>query len=398
MKLNNKQARQFLLRHHGLLGQHIYSGKDDILSFVRSVGCIQYDPVDVCGRNADIVLNSRIKGYKKEMLAELLYKDRLLVDYFDKNLSIFPVEALPALLDKTTIGGFAEAYESRGGDAVKRIEPVIRKLIEERGHISAGEVDIDKTIQWHWGIMTSLPRAALESMYYRGELIIHHKTGTNKSYSLMKDTIPAEILSAVLPFSTEEERLAWHLKRRIGAVGMLWNKPSDSLLGLNMKAAERTVAFGKLIADGAIFGVEVDGLRDPLYIREDDREVLEAVLSEKTYEPRAEFIAPLDNLIWDRKLIAALFGFEYKWEIYTPKEKRKFSAYALPVLCGDVFIGRVEAVRKDRQLVIENIWSENGKPFGGRFKAAFEKCADRFAKLNECAGTKLIQCERAELI
>jgi len=90
--------------------------------------------------------------------------------------------------------------------------------------------------------------------------------------------------------------------------------------------------------------------------------------------------------MWDRKLIAALFGFDYKWEIYTPKEKRKFSAYTLPVLYGDTFIGRIEAVKKDRQLVVENVWSENGKPFEGAMKTAFEKCTERFAGLNECGG------------
>ena len=30
-----------------------------------------------------------------------------------------------------------------------------------------------------------------------------------------------------------------------------------------------------------------------------------------------ELIAPLDCLMWDRRLIEALFGFAYKWEIYT---------------------------------------------------------------------------------
>ena len=226
--LTNRQARQFILLKQGLLGEHKFTGKQGVLDFVRQAGCVQFDPVDVCGRSADIMLNSRVKDYTKEMLDELLYKDRLLIDYFDKNLSIFTVEDFPVFLFKRTSGGYAEAYDSRGGDAVKRIIPLIRQLIEERGHISAAEVDIDEAIEWHWGTMSSLPRAALESMYLRGELIIHHKTGTNKSYALMEDYIPEDILNAGLPFDTEEERLAWHIKRRIGAVGLLWNRASDA--------------------------------------------------------------------------------------------------------------------------------------------------------------------------
>ncbi len=384
--LTNRQVRQFLLLKHGLLGEHKFIDKQGVLDFVRQVGCVQFDPVDVCGRSADITLNSRVKGYTKEMLDELLYTDRRLIDCFDKNLSIFTVEDLPVFLFKKTNGGYAEMYDSRGGDAVKRIIPLIHQLIEERGHISAAEVDIDETIEWHWGIITSLPRAALESMYFCGELIIHHKKGTNKSYALMKDHISEVILKAPLPFDTEEERLAWHIKRRIGAVGLLWNRASDAWLGLNIKSAQRSTAFKKLLEDGLILEVTVEGLNDLLYICEDDRDILESVLAEEEFAPRCELIAPLDSLIWDRKLIKALFGFEYKWEIYTPAVKRKYGAYVLPILYGEGFIGRVEAVceRKTKTLIIKNIWYEDNVKQTKKLQNTINTCLRHFMKFNGC--------------
>ena len=367
------------------MGEHIFAGKEGVMSYVRRVGCVQFDPVDVCGRNADIALNARIKDYKKETLDELLYTDRRLVDFFDKNLSIFPVEDLPVFLTEMRKGTFASVYNDRGGEAVTRIEPLIRQLIEERGFISAKDVNVDEKIEWYWSVISSLPRAALESMYFRGELIIHHKTGTIKSYALMKDHIPAEVLDAELPYKTPEERLAWQVKRRIGAVGMLWNKSSDAWLGLEQKTADRAAAFGKLLCDDEIFEVTVDGLNTPLYVREDERSLLEAVLAETVYPPRAEFISPLDCLTWDRKLIQALFGFEYKWEIYTPKEKRKYGAYTLPIICGDGFIGRIDMARKDKRLIINNVCTESGEPLAGEELQAFELCLDRFSRFNGCA-------------
>jgi uncharacterized protein YcaQ len=54
------------------------------------------------------------------------------------------------------------------------------------------------------------------------------------------------------------------------------------------------------------------------------------------------FLAPLYNMLWDRKLIKALFGFDYKWEIYTPEGERKYGYYVLPILYGDSFFGRIE--------------------------------------------------------
>ena len=386
INLTLKQARQFILLKHGLLGEYTFTGKQGALDFIRKAGCIQFDPVDVCGRNADIALHSRVAGYKKEMLDELLYKDRSLVDYFDKNLSIFPVEDWPVFLRYKTSGGYAEAYDSRGGDAVKRIEPLIRSLIEERGHISAKEINVDETIEWHWSVMTSLPRAALESMYFRGELIIHHKNGTNKSYAFANDYIPTEIISAAPQFNTEEARLAWHVKRRIGAVGMLWNKASDAWLGLSLKTSERAAAFGKLLDDGMILEVHVEELRDTLYCRSVDMALIEKVLMNSEQKPRCELIAPLDSFMWDRKLVSALFGFDYTWEIYTPAVKRKYGCYVLPILYGEQFIARVEAVceRKTGTLIVKNIWYEKCAKHTKKLQAAIDDCFKRFAVFNEC--------------
>lgn len=384
--LTNRQARQFILLKHGLLGDYKYSGKQGVLDFIHQAGCVQFDPVDVCGRNADIALNARVRDYTKEMLDELLYQDRRLVDYFDKNLSIISVEDLPAFLRKKLGGGYAEAYDRRGGDAVQRMKPLILQLIAEHGHISAAEIGVDETIEWHWSIMTSLPRAALESMYFRGELIIHHKTGTNKSYALMEDHISADILNIAPPFTTEEERLAWHIRRRIGAVGLLWNRVSDSWLGLGVKTAERSAAFSKLLNGGDIFEVEVEGLKERLYMREDDRTILDTALTEKVFTLRCELIAPLDSFIWDRKLIKALFGFEYTWEIYTPAVKRKYGAYVLPILYGERFVGRIEVVceRKAKILIVKNIWYEDDVKQSENLQTAIGRCLKRFAAFNAC--------------
>jgi len=384
MLLTNKQARQFLLRRHGLTGEHIFNGKEGVMTFIKRSGCLQYDPVDLCGRNADIALHSRVSGYTQELLEELLYKERRLIDYFDKNLSIFPVEDFPVFVSEKPSGGYAEAYDARGGEAVQQIKPRIRQLIAERGYISAKDVDVDEKIVWHWGTLTSLPRAALESMYFRGELVIHHKTGTNKSYAFTKDLLPAKVLNAALPFKTVEERQAWLVKRRIGAVGMLWNRSSDAFLGSRLKPAQRAAAFNKLLAEGEIFEVSVKDIKEPFYVREDERAELEEVLSGAEYRARPEFIAPLDNLLWDRRLIGALFGFEYKWEIYTPQAKRKYGPYTLPFLYGDNFAGRVDITRRGRAILINKVWTENGKSLTGKIKTAFNDCAKRFAEFNGC--------------
>lgn len=67
-------------------------------------------------------------------------------------------------------------------------------------------------------------------------------------------------------------------------------------------------------------------------------------------------------MLWDRKLIEALFDFHYRWEIYTPPEKRIYGSYVLPILHGERFVGRIEAVcdRRSKVLRVKNLWWEDG--------------------------------------
>ena len=54
--ITNEQARQFVLSKQGLIGAYRFSGKDGAYEYVRQAGCIQYDPVDVCGKNAELTI------------------------------------------------------------------------------------------------------------------------------------------------------------------------------------------------------------------------------------------------------------------------------------------------------------------------------------------------------
>jgi hypothetical protein len=74
------------------------------------------------------------------------------------------------------------------------------------------------------------------------------------------------------------------------------------------------------------------------------------------------FLAPLDPLIWDRRLLRDVFGFDYIWEVYVPAAKRKHGYYVLPLLFDDRIVGRIEPrlERKTGTLTILGVWFEPG--------------------------------------
>lgn len=379
-----------MLLKHGLMGDYQFINEQGVCDYIRQAGCIQFDPIDVCGKNAELVLQSRVEGFSKDMLYKLLYLDRKLIDYFDKNMSIFSID------DWKYFSQQRRAYKNygRSKDQVNAVADKIKSIIQEKGFASSKDINFKEQVDWAWN-PTTLSRAALETLYFRGDLILHHKKGTIKYYALANEYVPKEILSAKDPNSTQEEHWEWRVLRRIGGVGLLWNKPSDAWLGIDgLKSLNRNKIFEKLLTVQKIIEIEIEDISDIFYCLADNKPLLDIVLSNKDFKKRTEFIAPLDNLIWDRRLIKKIFNFEYKWEIYTPIVERKYGYYVLPILSGDSFIGRIEIVndKKLKQLIVKNFWFEDDIIGKGFFEDEIHECLKRFANFNNCESIK-IECK-----
>lgn len=388
---SNEQARNFVLKKQGLLGDYGFSGKQGALDFVRQAGCIQYDPIDVCGKNPELVLQSRVSGFSKNMLTELLYQDRSLVDYFDKNMAIICTQDWKYFA--RTRRHFSDGGHSR--EVVDAAAGPVVALIRQRGVVCSRDIASGDKVDWAWG-PTSLPRAVLETLYFRGELVLHHKKGAMKYYALASSALGDGILSAKDPNVTEADFVKWMVARRIGSVGLLWNKPSDAWLGIRgINAEKRNEAFEALLSDDQIIQCQIDGIPETVYFLKQDESLAQAAVNVDKHKKRLEFIAPLDNMMWDRRLTKALFGFEYKWEIYTPVVERKYGYYVLPVLYGNQFAGRIEMVtdKKAKQLVVKNYWPESGFKQDKRFEEKLEKRLQSFAAFNNCDDVKTECCD-----
>ena len=378
IRIHQQQARRFLLRKNGLLGPMAFRGKEGVRAYIGQAGCVQFDPIDVCGRSHELALLARVKGFSRDVLYDLLYRDRTLIDYFDKNMCILCVEDWPSL-------AFLREHfrlHTRSREAVEAVAGALLRRIHESGCLSAKELDMQEKVDWPWG-ETTLGRAALETLYFRGELVIHHKTGAVKSYALAEDCLPADLLEAPSPFENDAERQMWQVMRRIGAVGLLWNAPSDAWLGVaGLNARSRGAAFEALARLGVIAPVEVEGLRLPLFALVEDLPLLRACREPGLEERQVRLLPPLDCMLWDRRLIDELFGFSYKWEVYTPKEQRRYGYYVLPVLYGEEFAGRVEPVadREASALAVRAFWPEAGVHASSRLLWALEDELDRLRR------------------
>lgn len=376
MKLTQAQARHYLLRHQNLLPPRAASGKDAILAHMRRVGSVQFDPLDVVGCNPHLVMQSRFKGYRPSQLNDLLYKDRLLIDGFDKQLSIWPAEDWPCF---TRDRNSSDHWWEMGDPLLLGTQKHVLEEVAARGALCSADFETRDKVRWPWG-PTNAVRAALESLYFRGDLVVHHKTGTRKYYDLSSRHINPDLLSAPDPNPIDGDYIQWRVLRRVGSIGLVWNRAGDAWLGIGLKAAQRAEAIAGLEARGLLTRLEVEGIGHPFLVRSRDLPELEECAATDGPAPAMAFLAPLDNLIWDRRLIEALFGFEYRWEVYTPPPQRKFGWYVLPVLYGDRLIARVEPKfnKKEKTLELVNWWWEDGVKPDASMKKAYRACVREF--------------------
>ena len=380
-EISKETARNFLVNYQGLGDFGQFEGYEGAKRFLERVRCIQYDPLNVVGRNPDLVLQSRVRGYRPEMLYDLLYKERFLVDGFDKVISIILTEDYPCMarVRKATTDELVGILEKRGSSEALNILDETLAYVRENGPLPANKIDIGgRAEKGGWG-HSKLSSAALDYLYHSGKLGIHSKLKTQKVYDLSERLFPEEILYGKDPFADEHDFLRWYVKRRVGSIGMVWNRNTGAWLWhflYNRHPREEIVK--ELVADGELIELCVEGTKEPLYIRKEDEGYLGRGVESRT----VQFIAPLDNFIWDRGITEEIFEFKYSWEVYTPAAKRQYGYYVLPVLYGNRFIARFEPEKNNGRdpLRIKNWWWEENVTMTDEMTAAIREAFRRFSE------------------
>lgn len=377
MTLNLSEARRFLLKHQGLWPPSNAKGQQGILDHIQRVGCIQFDPLNIVGTNPELVLQSRIRGFKPALLQNLLYKNRDLLDGWDKMMSIYLSTDFPYFKR------YRDANRERFGQKSHPIHThlsLIRSSLRKSGPLSSIDIKIEGMVEWSWA-PARIARAALEAMWAWGELVVHHRVHTRRIYDLADRQLPEPLIVAPDPNSSSEEYQDWHILRRIGGVGFLSARSSDAWLGIRgIKSKERKASLSRLAAKKRIIRLEIDGFPNPFFARVDELPLLETSAGGPLPSAKASIIAPLDNLIWDRRLIKELFSFEYVWEVYKPADQRRYGYYVLPILYGDRFVARFEPGR-DREsgaIIIKNWWWEPGVKRTKAMNREIKACFGRF--------------------
>jgi hypothetical protein len=388
--ISHAVARRFLVLHHFLAPpRSLPEGRDGILAVFDRLGSIQFDPIEIAGRNHDLVLLARVPGYRRVMTDRLLYEERALYETYNKGLSLVPTAELPwyrVVWDRSRSTHEGETFVAHA-DLVDELLTRIR----ETGPMSSIDVEPRAAIDWYWR-PTNQVRAILEALAESGILGLSRRDGNRRVYDLVERLFSADLLTRVVP---TRERFRHKLLSRYRAHGLLgqsgtaelWLGTSPRLAvgdedGLSLQAAGRRELLAGLVADGTLIPVTIDGIRGPRYVAAEELARLDQAEREVAAgsppgeaAPGVAFLAALDPLVWDRDFLRSLFGFDYLWEVYVPAARRRWGYYVLPILYGDRLVGRIEPriERAGDPLRIAGLWWEDGfDPIAERgFVAAF---------------------------
>jgi uncharacterized protein YcaQ len=94
-------------------------------------------------------------------------------------------------------------------------------------------------------------------------------------------------------------------------------------------------------------------------------------------EDAVRLLAPFDPIVWDRLRFELLWGWQYRFEAYTPAAKRKLGYYALPLLWRDHVIGWANLSMKNGELQSDVGYVAARPPRDRRFGPALEAELDR---------------------
>jgi uncharacterized protein YcaQ len=347
-------ARRFLVLRHLLAPpRSLPPTGASVLAVVERLGSLQFDPLEVAGRNHDLVLQARVSGYRRELCDELLYARRELFETYNKALNLLPVHELPYYRISWRRG-----LEGRGGDLVAGQADLARKILDEirrDGPKCSLDFEREAAIDWWWGPTTAV-RAVLEALCVSGTIGLARREGNRRYYDLTERLYPTELLAVEV---AERDQLRHKLLSRYRAHGLLGTSGSGELwIGTGL-APLRAELRAELVDAGELVPVIVEGIRGERFVLGSelatlDRAEREAEQAEQRPSPAVSFIAPLDPLMWDRNLLLPLWGFDYRWEVYTPPKSRRWGYYVLPLLFGDRLVGRIEP-RLDRRAGVARI-------------------------------------------
>jgi uncharacterized protein YcaQ len=320
---------------------------------------VQADPIRSPARAQDLILRQRVKDYRAGDL-ERRYESLGVEEDFFINYG-FVTRRVQALMHPR--------LEERVSAAERRKEKLLLDFVTERGAVHPREVEehfAHGTVRNYWGGSSHATTQMLDALHYRGMLRVARREKGIRLYCAHRhepaqldaaarrariDALVDVVANIYAPFPASS--LSYYV-RRLRYAAPQWEK---EIAGALQRARER-------LAQARVEGLDWywPNAEDP----------------SKAREPEGlRLLAPFDPVVHDRTRFKLFWGWNYRFEAYTPVPKRKLGYYALPLLWRDQVIGWGNLAVKNGKLASEFGYVAGAPPRNRAFKRELEEELER---------------------
>jgi len=372
--------------------------KEEIYSVVDRLGCVQIDSINVVERAHHVTLWTRLGCFDKELLHSLMYLDRRLFEYWAHAASVIPMKDYKWF---TFLMKYCESIMETHADRYLKGDSAMLDAVLERirkeGALASKDFkykrERESTGWWDW----KPAKIALETLFNAGILLVSDRRNFQRVYDLAERVIPDWVEQKP---PNEEECLRFFATKTVSCLGLMtpaelrgpqgYYKSPMRRMKMNLSQIQELLK--KLVEEGIVSWVEVEGVKTPYYGLMEDVDRAKVLEEGGKFDfIGVRFFNLFDNLLWDRNRVKTLFDFSAELETYAPREARRYGYYTLPILYGDQFIGRLDPKMDRRKdlLIIKAILHEPWFKPDEEFEDRFSETLESFAKFNEADGIEI---------
>ena len=328
----------------------------DLAGAMNRMGFAQADPIRAPARAQDLIVRQRVADYRAGDL--------------ERQYPHLGLEELMLFAYGFGTKPIAEAvYPRQSSMPLSEFEKRTLAFVTEVGPTHPSNLAAtfkSKRVVNAWGGYSQQTKQALDRLHHLGYLRVARRDKGIRVYE------------RVQPMTNDQEparRFETVLTACLNAFGPTSRRfllsETAHFNDLSPTRKSRNEAINRLLESGRIESLRVDGI-----------EYLCPAASSHGAEPseeRVRVLAPFDPLVRDRSRFEHLWGWTYRFEAYTPANKRKLGYYAMPVLWIGKIIGWANATIKNRSLSLQLGFTSGTKPKGKAFTHAAREEAERLA-------------------
>lgn len=391
-------ARRLAITKQRLSGSRPAADAAGLLDIARSIRCFQLDPISAVARSHTLVAFSRLGPYDVRLFDQLLFDDHTLFEFWAHAASIVLMEdyAIHSVAMRGYVRGDT-GWEARVRAWMHENQPLHDAIMSEiRAHgprlsrqLEQEGLHPEGWVSTGWTSGRNVSRM-LDFLWMRGEIMVAGRSGGQKAWDLTERCLPPWVDRSELDREAATYLAVQHSVKALGVARPIHIRKHyirDRYAHFD-RVVERLEGEGKLIR-AHVHGHHA-GLRGTWYLHADDLPLVEKLEQDEGWQPRTVLLSPFDNLICDRARTEAMWNYEFRIEIYVPKEKRQYGYYVLSILDGDRLIGRIDPLfaRKTHTLYLQAVHAEADAP---QDSSAGQRVAGAVQELAEFLGAKRVE-------